>query len=115
MAIEKRMNQQNFGKIVKDLTSFAEVIRSRQDQKQIIINDFDKERKRFKNGKISKKALSASVPRVRRELDRLDKQIKRNILALKNVAKRVEKFALAQAPKKFKVSMSGIKMSAKKR
>ena len=79
MAKAKAMNQTNFEKIVKELTSYAEVIRSGQDQKQVVLDDFDKERARLKSGKISKKALTASVPRVRKELDRLDVQIKKFI------------------------------------
>lgn len=112
MATAKSMNQINFEKIVKELTSYAEVIRSRQDQKQVIIDDFEKERKRFKSGKISKKSLSSSVPRVKKELDRLDLQIKKNIMYLKNTADKVKKFASSQSPKGIKVSVSGMAMKA---
>ena len=55
MATEKEMNQSSFIKIAKEINAYAEVIRSRQDQKQVIIDDFNKERKRYKAGKISRK------------------------------------------------------------
>jgi hypothetical protein len=115
MAIEKRMDHKRFEKMVKELTSRAEVLRSRQDQKQVILNDFEKERKRYQTGKISKKALSASVPRVRKELMRLDKQVKISILSIKNKADEIKRMADNQSPKGFKVSISGVTMKKKKK
>ncbi len=115
MAIEKTLDRSRFEKMVKELTSRAEVLRSRQDQKQVILNDFEKERERYKKGKISKKALSASVPRVRRELERLDNQIKNNILSLKKKSDEIKKMAANQSPKGFKVSISGLAMKSKRK
>ena len=115
MATEKKMDQSDFGKISKELTAFAEIIRSRQDQKQIIINDFNKERKRYKSGKISKKSLISSVPRVRKELQRLNDEIKKNIRSLHATAKKTERFASKQTPKNFKVSLSGITLPGGKK
>ncbi len=115
MAIEKKMDQSDFGKISKELTAYAEIIRSRQDQKQIIMNDFNKERKRYKAGKISKKSLISSVPRVRKELQRLNNEIRKNIKNLQGTAKKTEIFAAKQTPKNFKVSLSGINLSGSKK
>jgi len=115
MATEKKMDQSDFGKISKELTAYAEIVRSRQDQKQIIMNDFNKERKRYKAGKISKKSLISSVPRVRKELQRLNNEIRKNIKNLQRTAKKTEIFAARQTPKKFKVSLSGISLSGTKR
>lgn len=115
MATEKEMNQSEFEKIAKELTAYAENIRARQDQKQTAINDFGKERKRYQGGKISKKALAASVPRVRKELQRLNKDIRKNINNLNRIAARTRSFASRQAPKNFRVSLSGISGTAKKK
>lgn len=115
MATEKEMNQSNFIKIAKDINAFAEVIRSRQDQKQVIIDDFNKERKRYQSGKISKKTLIASVPRVRKELQRLNEEIRKNIKNLHKVAQRAKDFASRQVPKNFRVTTSGITLSSKKK
>jgi uncharacterized protein YukE len=115
MAIEKKMDQSDFAQISKELTAYAEIIRSRQDQKQVIIDDFNKERKRYRNGKISKKALASSVPRVRKELQRLNNEIRKNIRNLHHVAERVKKFASRQTPKHFKVSLSGISLVGNKK
>jgi len=115
MAKEKRMNQTDFEKIAKDLTAFAEIIRAKQDQKQTMINDFAKERKRYHSGKISKKALAASVPRVRKDLQQLNNEIKKNIKNLHKVAEKTKKFAMRQSPKNFRVSLTNIKAASKKR
>ena len=112
MATEKEMNQSSFAKIAKEINAYAEVIRSRQDQKQVIIDDFEKERKRYQAGKISRRTLSASVPRVRKELHRLNNEIRRNIQHLNNTANRAKDFASRQVPKKFKVSISGITLAS---
>ena len=111
MATEKEMNQSNFIKIAKELNAFAEVIRSRQDQKQVIINDFNKERKRYKDGKISRKTLVSSVPRVRKELKRLNDEIRKNIRSLNKSADKAKLFASRQVPKNFRVAVSGITLS----
>jgi hypothetical protein len=115
MATEKEMNQVEFEKIAKELSAYAEVIRSRQDQKQQTINDFGKERKRYQSGKISKQTLSSSVPRVRKELQRINRDIRKNINNLNRVAVRTKSFAQRQAPKNFKVSLSGISSSGTKK
>ena len=115
MATEKTMDQSEFEKIAKELSAYAETIRSRQDQKQTTINDFGKERKRYHEGKISKKALATSVPRVRKELQRLNKDIRKNINNLNRVAARTKTFAQHQTPKNFKVSLSGVSGSAPKK
>ncbi len=115
MATEKEMNQSNFIKIAKEINAFAEVIRSRQDQKQVIIDDFNKERKRYRAGKISKKTLVSSVPRVRKELQRLNNEIRKNIRSLHSTADRAKKFASRQVPKNFRVTIAGITLAGGKR
>ncbi len=115
MATEKRMNQSEFEKIAKEISAYAENIRTRQDQKQTAINDFGRERVRYHQGKISEKALASSVPRVRKELQRLNKEIRRNIRNLNKVAERTRKFAARQVPKNFTVSLTGVSASGKKK
>ncbi len=115
MATEKEMNQSSFIKIAKEINAYAEVIRSRQDQKQVIIDDFNKERKRYLAGKISKKTLVSSVPRVRKELQRLNNEIRRNIKNLNRTTERAKRFATRQTPKNFRVTLSGIKLAGKKK
>lgn len=108
MASEKAMNQSNFGNITKEITAYAEVIRTRQDQKQVVIDDFVNECKRYKAGKIAKKSLVSSIPRVRKELQRLNEEIRKNIRNLNQTAEKVKRFASRQTPKNFRVSLTGI-------
>ena len=115
MATEKDMNQSSFIKIAKEINAFAEVIRSRQNQKQVIIDDFNKERKRYHAGKISRATLASSVPRVRKELQRLNNEIRKNIRNLHSTADRAKKFATRQVPKNFRVAVSGITLAGGKR
>ena len=79
MAQEKHMNESAYGSIVKEATSLGELIRTHQDEKQAAMDEFDKERQRYKSGKISKKALGASVKKINKELKRLDQLIKKDI------------------------------------
>lgn len=115
MATEKEMDQSGFIKIAKEINAYAEVIKSRQNQKQVILNDFDKERDRYKAGKISKASLVSSVPRVRKELQRLNNEIRNNIRHLNKTADRAKRFATNQTPKNFKVSLSGISLAGGKK
>jgi hypothetical protein len=115
MATEKDMNQSSFAKIAKEIDAFAEVIKSRQDQKQVIIDDFDKERKRYQAGKIAKRTLISSIPRVRKELQRLNGEIRKNIKNLNRTADKIKRFSVRQNPKNFRVSLSGISLSGGKK
>ena len=108
MASEKAMNQSGFGNIAKELTAYAEIIRTRQDQKQVAIDDFVNECKRYKAGKIAKKSLVSSIPRVRKELQRLNDEIRKNIRNLNQTAEKVKRFGSRQTPKNFRVSLTGI-------
>ena len=115
MATEKDMNQSSFVKIAKEINAFAEVIRSRQNQKQVIIDDFNKEHKRYQAGKISRATLVSSVPRVRKELQRLNNEIRKNIRSLNKTLDKAKRFSIRQAPKNFRVALSGISLAGGKK
>ena len=70
----KRMNEELFAKLQKDLTATGELIRARQEEKQKLLDSFDAEGKRFFFGKISQKAWQSSIKKTNEELKRLDKQ-----------------------------------------
>jgi sulfate adenylyltransferase subunit 1 (EFTu-like GTPase family) len=111
MATEKDFNQASFTQIAKDIEIFAHEIKTAQDQKQIVIDNFEKERKRMQDGKISKKSLVASIPKVRKELQRLNDVIRKNIQSLNRTAGKIRDFSMRQSPKSFIVTVSGIKSS----
>jgi hypothetical protein len=51
------------------------------------------------------------VPRVRKELKRLNDEIRKNIRSLSKSADKAKLFASRQVPKNFKVAVSGITIS----
>ena len=114
MAKEKLMNQDAYEKIVKELTSYAELIRTRQNEKQSAMDSFDREVKRYRKGRISRKALASSVRRVNKELQKLDKEIRKGIADVKKTAKKVVSFASRQSPKKEKATMVGARSSGRR-
>lgn len=109
MAQEKKIDELAFGMLVKELTAFGELIRTNQDEKQTAMDDFDKERERFRTGKISKKALASSAKKVNKELSRLDRAIRQDIANTAKVANQIKLFTAKESPKTFRASLSGIK------
>jgi len=121
MAIEKHMNESAFEKLVKELNSLGELIRTRQDEKQAVIDEFQKERARYKVGKLSENAVESSVRKTNKELIRLDKDIRRIISQASSLSLRIKNFVTNQNPKVFRAKVSGVasnkkaKKKAKKR
>jgi len=109
MAKSKRLNASDFGNIVKEFTAYSELIKTRQGQKQAAMDSFDREVKASRAGKISKKALRSSVPRVNKVIRRLDKEIGKHIASIKSTSRRAVNFASRQRPKKVKATMQGIR------
>ncbi len=114
MAQTKKMNESFFVKIQKDLTATGELIRARQDEKQAIMDEFDKECKRFFFGRISEKALASSVKKTNQELQRLDKSIREAIYRARSLSIREMSLVSAQAPIGYKATLSGIRGGKKK-
>ena len=114
MVTEKKMDELSYEEIVKELSATGELLRAHQNEKQSVLNDYDGERKRFHNGIIAKTALSSSVPMVRKMVRDLDKAIREDIRNIHKIAVKTQKFADRQAPKAFKVTLSGIKFGGKK-
>jgi hypothetical protein len=105
MATEKRMDESEFAKIVKELAACGELIRTHQDEKQAALNEFDKELERFKSGKLSQKALASSVRKVNSELSKLDRNLRNDIRRVASVSNRARAMANRQAPRHIRVSM----------
>ncbi|MFH1918008.1 MAG: hypothetical protein ABIJ14_02825 [Nanoarchaeota archaeon] len=115
MAQTKKMNLSFFVEIQKDLTASGELIRARQDEKQALMNEFDKECKRFFFGKISERALASSVKKTNLELKRLDKSIRDTMSRARNISTREMVLVSAQAPISYKATLSGIVGGKKKK
>ena len=111
----KRMNESFFAQILKDFNVAGELVRSRQEEKQGLLDEFDAECKRFFFGKISERALASSVKKTNKELARLDKDIRENIKKAKTAGERAMKLVSAHAPVVYKATLSGISGGDKKK
>jgi len=107
------MDETYFANFLKETTVFGELIRARQDEKQSLMDEFDRESKRFYFGKISEKALSSSVDKTNKELNRIDKEIKSYMKKSITNLQKAEKMTNNQEPKNFKATLSGVKDSRK--
>jgi hypothetical protein len=112
---QRGLDESKFAKINKEMEAYAELIRSKEDEKRDIIDDFNKERKRLKSGKISRKTLASSAKRVRRELSLLDNEMSKDIRNLDKLADRAKVLADKQTPKKYNVSVKGAKLAVVRR
>ena len=110
MAQSKKMNEARFAKLTKELDSVGEVILTKQDEKQSVMDDFVKERNRYAKGRISEDTLISSSRKVNLELMRLDKGIREAIARVGKISTNAKEFASNQAPKVFRTSVSGIKL-----
>ncbi len=115
MVQTRKMNESFFVEMQKNLTTTGELIRARQDEKQSLLDEFDKECKRFFFGKISQRALASSVKKTNTELQRLDKQIREAIKKGKSLSVREMKLIGNQAPIGYRATISGITGGKKKK
>ena len=114
MVKSKKMNEEAFSKLHKDLTTVGELIRARQDEKQGLLDEFTAESKRFFFGKISEKSLASSVKKTNKELKRLDKGIRDSIARVRSLCENVKGLVGKQAPIAYKATLSGISGGKKK-
>jgi len=104
----KKMNESFFAKILKEFNVAGELIRARQEEKQGLLDDFDKECKRFFFGKISERALASSIKKTNAELQRLDGDIRTNITKSRKAGGRAITLVSVQAPIRYRATLSGI-------
>ena len=104
----KRMNESFFAQILKEFNVSGELIRSRQEEKQGLLDEFDQECKRFFFGKISQKSLVSSVKKTNTELQRLDKDTREAISKARRAGEKGLRLVSAQAPVGYRATLSGI-------
>ena len=63
----KRMNESALAEELRILNVAGEIVRSRQEEKQGLLDEFDATSKRFFFGKISERALASSVKKTNNE------------------------------------------------
>ena len=115
MVKTKKMNEATFAKIVKEADAVGETIRSFQDEKQSVMDDFIREKKRFMRGKISRATLVSSAKKSNRELKVLDRDIKKSIKRVEVIANEAKKFVAKQKPRTIRASLKGVKGPKKKK
>jgi hypothetical protein len=108
MVQAKKMNEELFAKMLKELTVVADLIRARQEEKQGILDEFESETKRFFFGRISEKALASSVKKTNLELKRLDAAIREEMSKAKALLEKEQKLVGNQSPIGYKATLEGI-------
>jgi hypothetical protein len=104
----KKMNEELFANLLRDLTAAGELIRARQEEKQKLLDAFDAESKRFFFGKISQKAWKSSVDKTNLELQRLDKNRREAIKKAGILCDRIKKLCNEQLPIGYRATLTGI-------
>ena len=115
MAKEKMMNEARFSKMVGEFDSLGELVRTRQDEKQSVMDEFDKERKRFRSGKISEKTVESSARKANKEMMKLNDEIRDIISRANKMANTIKGFVSSQSPRVFSAHISGISSGVKKK
>lgn len=115
MVQTRKMNESFFAKLLKEFNVAGELIRARQEEKQGLLDEFDQTTKRFFFGKISERALSASVKKTNRELARLNGEIRTNITRARRAGDHAARLTSAQVPIGYRATLSGIVGGEKKK
>jgi hypothetical protein len=103
----KMMNENVFAKLTKEFSSQGELIRTRQEEKQSVLNEYDKELARYKRGNISENTLASSVKKTNAELTKLDKSIRTTIAKCISYSSRMNELIRNQKPIIYKARESG--------
>ena len=115
MAKSKKLDLRSYSNIINNLTANGEMIRTRQDEKQTTMDDFDKERKLYHSGKISESSVRNSSRKVNSEIRKLNKEIGNSMSKIRSIAKQLLALTSRQRPIVFSASVSGIKKSGSTR
>jgi len=109
------MNEARFSKLVGEFDALGELVKTRQDEKQSVMDEFDKERARYRAGKISEKTVESSARKTNKEMAKLNGEIKNIISRANKMADVIKTFVSSQSPRVFRSSVSGISLSGAKK
>jgi len=104
----KMMNENLFAKLDNEFRALGELLKTRQDEKQSLLNEFDLELSRYKQGKLSENTLASSVKKSNLELAKLDKNIRDIMQKGLVLSKKMIGFIRDQKPIVYKVTESGV-------
>ena len=113
----KKLDVKSYSRHLNNLTMHGEMIKTRQDEKQSVMDDFDKQKKSFRSGKISEASVTSTAKKVNTELRKLNKEISDSMSSVRSTARQLLKLTSRQNPIYLIASTSGIKSgsSSKKR
>ncbi|MFH1338151.1 MAG: hypothetical protein ABIH55_04740 [Nanoarchaeota archaeon] len=112
----RKIDEKRVDKMIREVVARAEGLRSFQDEKQAVIDQFKKEHQRCRNGQISERALEASSKRRMKELMSLDSKIRNDIKRARSSMRSTNKYIDVYLPEKVKTSKSGVhRVSLKKK
>ena len=115
MVNEKKLDESAYAKIVKEIAAHGELIRTRQNEKQAVLDHVDSEKASYHQGKIAKKGFESSVRKINKELSNLDKSIRKSVKNAEIACNKARRMAAAQAPRHFRATMSGLRIVAAKK
>lgn len=108
----KMMNENLFAKLVKEYSALGELIRTRQEEKQSVSNEFDRELARYKKGNISENTLASSVRKTNNELVKLDKNIRDTMDKISKLNARMTDLVRNQRPIIYRARESGVGLAS---
>lgn len=103
-----------FEEHIKKSIADLELIKSKQEQKQAVLDEYEKQHKRYADGRISRRAYQIAVNKNRALLSSLDSQIKGSINTSKRALQNALRITAQQAPARFNVSLEGLKSPARR-
>lgn len=111
----RKMEENSLDDHLREITVQGEQIRSLQEEKQALMNEFRHEHTRFKQGKISGTAFTKSSRKVTEQLVALDLAVRRELQHFKAASGRTSKLFERQHPEKIRATKRGLKKSPRRR
>lgn len=115
MAGVKKIGVNELEGLLSKVVAKIELIRSKQEEREAIIESFEKEHKRFLKGELSKRAYQAALTKQRKMLAELDKDIRRSIRSVNLNLGKIRKSVSSQTPSKVSFDLTGLVEPVKKR
>ncbi|MBR9678922.1 MAG: hypothetical protein GON13_01515 [Nanoarchaeota archaeon] len=114
MSKVKKTPINKFEEYIKKSIFNIEHIRTKQEEKQAVLDEYEKQHGRFADGRISKRAYNVSVKKNKALLSSIDSQIRSSINVTKKSLQSALKVTSKQVPIQFNVSLEGLTSPAKR-
>jgi hypothetical protein len=111
----RKMDQTRLDRLLRDITVRSEAIRSLQDEKQSVIDEFRREHDRLRSGKISENAFTNSADTVTNQLSELDRKIRESMRGSASLTRRVLAYVESQQPEIIKATTRGLRKEVERK